>query len=151
MNYERFLHWLSLVVYFPIIHRNYGGKPDEVYAYQATFQANSLGFALQEFWKSENIMEMPGYEEHDVKHVLLQYGLSFKDEVAMQYFEFANGNRSLTVWLVLLFGPLLQPWSVVHYIKAFQRGRRAERVWTKSLKDYLTQPLNALRKEWRLC
>ncbi len=151
MRYERFLHRLSLLVYFPIIHRNYGGKPHDVDAYQANFQAGTLGHAVQEFWRTENILEMPGYEEHDAKHVLLQYGLSFKDEVAMQYFEFANGNRSLTVCLVLFFGPLLQPWSLTHYLKAFKRGIKAEKVWTKSLKDYLNWPLHQVRKEWRLC
>src|SRR5438132_1183072 len=45
------------------------------------FPENSLGKALGEFLAKDGLEPLTGAEYHDVQHVLLDYSVSFKDEV----------------------------------------------------------------------
>ena len=52
---------------------------------------------------------VPGYESHDLKHVLLDFKMTPVDEIRMQAFMLGNGNYTLPCFAILTFGAVLLP------------------------------------------
>ena len=50
------------------------------------YPAGSLGKTLGEFLKQHEVELLAGAEYHDIHHILFDYSISFKDEVALQFF-----------------------------------------------------------------
>ncbi|MBX0332270.1 hypothetical protein K3G39_03385 [Pontibacter sp. HSC-14F20] len=54
-----------------------------------------LGKDIAECLSKNKLRLVPGYESHDLKHVLLDYKMSPVDEIRMQAFMIGNGNISI--------------------------------------------------------
>ncbi|MEM1215236.1 MAG: hypothetical protein AAGJ82_06105 [Bacteroidota bacterium] len=87
----------------------------------------SLGYRLGQFLQQNALHLMPGFENHDVFHVLLDYRTSAPAEVAMQWCLLGNGKRSLYCFLCALTGAALFPEHWVALRKAYRRGRKMRR------------------------
>lgn len=69
----------------------------------APLPRGSIGHALLQFVQANGLKFVPGYERHDLKHVLLGYGLDAPDEMRMQAFMTGNAGWSIESALALLF------------------------------------------------
>ncbi len=144
---ERLYNFLTLKVFFPYCMTLYkGGKTRISPDLFLKAPAGSLGKKVLEFLNRNNISLLPGYERHDIKHVLLGYGANMKGEVSMQYFEWANGNRSLPVLTVMIFGSLLMPEHMLSYWQAYERGASAKPLERWDPVPDLDKNLHAIRK-----
>lgn len=77
---------------------------------------------------------IPVFKEHDLKHLVLGYGMSSVDELRMQAYLFGNGNRSVFCILFLASAILLPgSWSVLH--AEYQKGKLAPSVLQLKLAD----------------
>ena len=148
---ERLYFFLTLKVYFPFCMWVYKGKGD-CFPLPKMMAAppGSLAYATGSFLTAMNLHPMRGYEEHDMKHTLLGYQASLRDEIAMQYFEWSNGNRSLPVLTVILFGTLVMPEEWKAYRAAFRRGGAATELRHIQLKEYAHHDISVLRKMWNI-
>jgi ubiquinone biosynthesis protein Coq4 len=115
------------------------------------FPEDSLGKALGKFLKKSGVEPLAGAEYHDVQHVLLDYSISFKDEVALQFFLHGNGKRSIASVSTMIGAWCILPmhWS---YLKtSYKRGKNSKDISALSVKALLGQDLaqvkNALVKE----
>ncbi len=70
---------------------------------------NTLGYKLAENMNQQNFEFIKGFESHDFKHLLYDYKTDVLGEIRLVYFEYFAGNRSLTTYLVLIFGIILMP------------------------------------------
>lgn len=68
---------------------------------------NSVGKDVLKMIEEQNLKLIPFYESHDVKHLILGYGMTSENEIRMQAYLFGNGNRSLSCLLFLFAGVLL--------------------------------------------
>jgi hypothetical protein len=69
------------------------------------FPQGTLGKALGDFLQEHNVDILKGAEYHDIQHVLLGYSISFKDEVALQFFYMVTvKNHSLRLVHELVLG-----------------------------------------------
>src|SRR4051812_36397509 len=59
------------------------------------YSEGSLGKAMGQFLQRNKVEPLAHAEYHDVHHVLFDYSITFKDEVALQFFLRGNGKRSL--------------------------------------------------------
>ncbi|MEZ4987510.1 MAG: hypothetical protein R2795_21100 [Saprospiraceae bacterium] len=91
------------------------------------YSAGSLGRTLGVFLHQYGFNPMPGFENHDVFHVLLGYGPSATEEASMQWCLIGNGKRSAFAWLAALAGAALFPEHWGNFHAAYLRGRRMRR------------------------
>ncbi|MGN7787722.1 hypothetical protein ACTJIJ_24525 [Niabella sp. 22666] len=71
--------------------------------------AGTLGNDIATCLKRNKLRLVPGYESHDLKHVLLNYKMTPVDEIRMQAFMLGNGNYTLASISIFLFGAILLP------------------------------------------
>ena len=55
---------------------------------------NSIGKEIVKMLDKYDLKLIPFYEEHDLKHLVLDYGMTSEEEIRMQTYLFGNGNRS---------------------------------------------------------
>jgi ubiquinone biosynthesis protein Coq4 len=93
---------------------------------------NDIGKSLRE----NNLRLVPRYESHDLKHILLGYGMNPIDEIRMQAFMIGNKNYSISVFAIFIFGALILPdhWKV--FYKDFKRGRESVPIKTWTIEEY---------------
>lgn len=157
-NFERFLFlrerlyfFLTLKVYFPFCMFVYKGKGCAFpLTRMLSSPPDSLAYTTGCFLEGMRLEPIAGYEEHDMKHTLLGYAASLRDEVSMQYFEWANGNKSVPVITVILFGSIVMPEEWKAYRQAWKRGKAAIPLRHIQLKEYAHQDIQALRKLWNI-
>ncbi|KQK24327.1 hypothetical protein AR438_17000 [Chryseobacterium aquaticum] len=115
-----------------------------------SFQEDSLGRTLGEFYHNHGFRMIPKMENHDVYHLITDFGTNIQDEIAMQYLLFGNGKRSAYLLGVLALGTIVFPEYFKIYLKAFHKGRNMkafhhwdfeELLWQnfENLKDFIKQ------------
>jgi hypothetical protein len=144
---KAFIEFMAHRVYFPLIRWIY--KPAYSPISSKILKAcpqDSLGFHASLFLEKNGIEFFQGYEVHDLKHVLLNFDTDVRGEIMMQYFELGNGNKSLVVWIVIIFGLLLVPEGLKTYRQAYYSGKKASPISSVQLEKELMSPLQQLRK-----
>lgn len=84
----------------------------------------SLGQRVGQFLSRNQLHLLPGFENHDVFHVMLEYGLSAPEEVELQWCLIGNGKRSSYALIAAFSGAALFPEYWRRFRQAFQRGRQ---------------------------
>lgn len=97
------------------------------------FPKTSIGYNVSQSLIENKLDLIPLFENHDLKHVILNYKMTPVDEIKLQAFMFGNGNHSLACISILFFGLILLPdeWS---------------NLYTEFVKGKNTIPIS----EWRL-
>lgn len=87
------------------------------------FPPGSLGQRLGRFLIINDLHLMPGFENHDIFHILLGYGLSAPEEVELQWCLLGNGKRSAYALVAAVVGAAFFPecWGLLQ--RAFRRGK----------------------------
>lgn len=112
-----------------------------------TFPENSLGKALGEFLAKDGLEPLPGAEYHDVHHVLLDYSVSFKDEVALQFFLHGNGKKSIASVSTMIGAWCILPTQWKYLRTAYERGKQAADISALNLKTLLSRDLRQVKHE----
>ncbi len=105
----------------------------------------SLGKNLGHFLTENQLELLPGFENHDVFHVLLGIGLSAPEEVVLQCCLIGNGKRSSYALVAGLTGVLFFPehWTIFH--QAYRRGRALRKFHHWHYRHLLRENLTDLR------
>jgi ubiquinone biosynthesis protein Coq4 len=111
------------------------------------FPDNSLGRALGEFLAKDGLEPLPGAEYHDAQHVLLDYSVSFKDEVALQFFLHGNGKRSIASVSTMIGAWCILPTQWKYLRTAYERGKQAADISALNLKTLLSRDLDQIKYE----
>ena len=104
----------------------------------------TLGREIADTLDRHGLRLIPGYENHDLKHVLLGYAMTPEDELRLKACLFGNGDYSPSGFGLLalaLFTPELWPELVVHY----RRGRRLPPITPWQLAHYAACDVEQLR------
>jgi len=109
------------------------------------YPQRSLGFHLGCFLLKHDFTLQAKLENHDVFHVLTNTGISVPEEIAMQYYLFGNGKRSIYLLLVILSGIMFYPDYISLFYRAYQKGKKAFQFYTLDFKKLLDQPLQKLK------
>jgi ubiquinone biosynthesis protein Coq4 len=72
--------------------------------YLLKFHPDTFGYALGNHMKTNKLDFIQGFEEHDMKHLLLGYEVTVPSEIRLSAFEFGAGSRSFMTLGVFLFG-----------------------------------------------
>jgi len=88
----------------------------------------SLGKALGDFLQEHHVDILKGAEYHDIQHVLLGYSISFKDEVALQFFLHGNGKKSIASVTTRIGAWCLLPTEWKYLKASYERGKKCKDV-----------------------
>jgi ubiquinone biosynthesis protein Coq4 len=112
-----------------------------------TMLPGSFGRELGEHMQRYKIDFIPGFEEHDMKHLLLGYPLSVRGEMLLSAFEFGTGNRSFMTLGVFLPALIVAPELWPDLVKQFKRGRANKQVRKIHLKSQLNCQLSEVQNK----
>jgi hypothetical protein len=89
----------------------------------SSYPGGSLGHRLGQFLEVNRLQLLPGFESHDVAHVLLAYQTTAVEEVYLQWCLLGNGKRSPYCLFAAGMGALCFPehWGALRV--AWRRGR----------------------------
>lgn len=117
-------------------------KPDELIRYNE----QSLGYHYGNFILKNNFQMQPKLEDHDVFHVLTNIGTTVSEEIAMQYFLFGNGKKSLYLVHVILSGTTFYPTHYKRFYECYHKGKKAHRLYDLDYQKLLLQPISVLKQ-----
>ncbi|WP_345990760.1 Coq4 family protein [Chryseobacterium sp. Chry.R1] len=115
-----------------------------------SFNEDTLGRKLGEFYKRHGFTMIPKMENHDVHHLITGCGTNFEDEIAMQYLLLGNGKLNAHLLAAIILGTLILPEYSKMYLQAFRKGQnmRSFHHWDfeallwqdfENLKDFIQQ------------
>ena len=110
----------------------------------------TFGHALGKHMQHYKIAFIPGFEEHDMKHLLLSYPLTVQGEMRLSAFEFGTGNRSFMTLGVFFPAFVLAPelWPVLK--QDYQKGQKNKQVRSVHLKSWIHAPVAEVMKQLAL-
>ena len=111
---------------------------------------DSLGFHLGCFLLKYNFEIQPKLEDHDIIHVLTNTGISVVDEIAMQYYLYGNGKRSLYLMMVIISGTLFYPTRFSYFKQQYKRGKTAHEFYGLDFLNMLSVPLTHIQKTFNI-
>ncbi|HET9055892.1 MAG TPA: Coq4 family protein [Chitinophagaceae bacterium] len=110
------------------------------------FPSGSMGKALILYLEERKLSLLPYYAKHDIKHILLDYDTTEEGEVCLQCFMLGNGHVSFPVLSTVLYGFFLMPeyWSL--FLKAYQKGKKANKIYNWPWYQLLGLSLNDIKQ-----
>lgn len=90
---------------------------------------------------------IPKYESHDLKHLILGYGMTTLEELQMQFFLFGNGNRSLACLLFISTAVILpKKWKL--FYTDYLRGKNTSCILEYRLQDVMFDETKKLKQQF---
>jgi hypothetical protein len=149
-THSYWVHWLIERVFgqlvIPAYQRWYGLAT--LRARQRQLQRlppGTAGRTVADLLAAHGLHLLPGFESHDLKHVLLGYPMTPADELRLKAFMLGNGDWSIPN-LALLSLALLTPPEWPDLWRHYQWGRRTPSIVHWRLADYATRNLAELRQ-----
>jgi hypothetical protein len=106
----------------------------------------TLGKDVADCLDKYNLRLVPGFESHDLKHMLLDYKMTPVDEIRMQAFMLGNGNISIPSIAIFLYGFMLLPHKWNQFFKDFKLGLCSCSIKTWSMEQFADRQTMDLRK-----
>lgn len=113
--------------------KNWGLSTAELLKYSE----GSLGKALGDFLKLHEVEILTGAEYHDIHHILFDFSISFKDEVALQFFLHGNGKKSIASVSTRIGAWFLLPTEWKYLKASYERGKKCKDVSKLNFKNML--------------
>lgn len=109
-----------------------------------TYPRGTVGREVSAFMRENDYDFIPGFTEHDMKHVLLGYGITSEEELRMQAFMMGNGNYS-PLCVLFVFSAITIPrlWNTL--VQDFRAGRKCVSIVNWKLEDVAHMPLGRLQ------
>lgn len=108
-------------------------------------ESGTLGREIADCLDAHNLSLIPGFESHDLKHVLLDFRMTPEGEIRMQAFMIGNGNLSVPSFAIMAFGGVLLPDCWRTFYSDFLEGQRTPPISHWKIADFAHQNLNELR------
>jgi hypothetical protein len=110
------------------------------------FREGTLGRDVADCLDKHDLRLVPGYESHDLKHVLLDYKMTPIDEIRMQAFMLGNGNISIPSIVIFLYGFILLPHKWNQLLKDFKLGLFSKSIKTWTIDQFADRQTKELRE-----
>lgn len=106
----------------------------------------TLGKDIADCLAQHGLRLVPGYESHDLKHVLLDFKMTPVDEIRLQAFMLGNGNYSLPSFAIFVFGAIFLPDLWRTFYRDYQNGKRSTPISDWTIEEYAHCKTNTLRE-----
>lgn len=120
-------------------------KSDPVWKITASelvlYPKSSLGFHLGIFLLNNKFEPQPRCEDHDVFHVLTGFSTNVAQEIAMQYWLWGNGKRSIYSALAMFVGGVFYPDQYRVFLNSYRQGGRCKAIHNIDYQKRLFSPV----------
>lgn len=122
-------------------------KPlQSVYKHSATQHLHQLkacpngtvGNEVYQLLNDNNLSVIPKFENHDLKHLILGYGMTSIEEIRMQMYLLGNGNYSIFCLLFAASG-ILFPKEWNNFYKDYKKGKKAPSILHLYINDCMKE------------
>ena len=110
-----------------------------------SYPKDTLGFHVGDFLFNHSHDADPQPEMIDILRVLINKDVSDKEEIAMHFYLFGNGDLALKNLFVILTGSLLYPFKLRYFYKRYKDGRNALRFYDLNHFRMLHLPLARIK------
>lgn len=94
-----------------------------------SYPKESLGFHVGNFLFNNSHDADPQPEMTDIYRVLINSEVSDKEEIAMHYYLFGNGDLALKNLFIMITGAMLFPHRIPYFCKKYSEGKNALRFY----------------------
>ena len=115
--------------------------------YLRTLQRKTVGREIAEMLDRKNYRLIPKFENHDLKHIVLNYDMTMKDEIRMQAYLVGNGNHTLPCLIFLSLG-VFYPIVWKDLPAAFRQGKKTNPINFLTLDNCMKRNLDEVRMEY---
>jgi len=145
---ERFIDSYKLYGVIKPLQFFLGGKYyRQKLAYMRELPVHTVGYELAQILDRHQLQLIPKFEEHDLKHLILGYGMSTEEELGMQAYLLGNGSRKLSC-ILFLSSAILLPSLWRYLYQEFKKGRSKVSIRKISLYICMHEPLSVIRKKY---
>lgn len=110
-----------------------------------SYPEDTLGFHLGCFLFSNSCDPNPVPEKEDIYRLLLTRESSNKEDIAMHYYLFGNGDNSLRTLFIIVTGAVLYPLCIKYFYNKYRDGRNAFRFYDLDHFRMLHLPLQKIK------
>ena len=110
-------------------------------------ELGTVGREIADVMDRHGFRLIPKFESHDLKHVILDYGMTRREEIRMQAYLLGNGNYTLPCVGFLSIG-LFYPSIWADLIMQYKRGSKAKSIFSLTLDECMYCDLNEVRAEY---
>lgn len=144
---ERFVEGLKVQLVIKPLQKIYRKQADARMRELNELPEGAVGKEVASLLNSNGLQLIPKYEDHDLKHLVLGYGMTSIDEIAVQAYLFGNGNRSITCMLFLSSG-LLFPEHWKRFYQEYTYGKESPSILNLSLKNCMFESTKEVREKF---
>ena len=110
-----------------------------------SYPKDSLGFHVGTFLFNNSHDADPQPEITDIHRVLINKEVSDKEEIAMHFYLFGNGDMALKNLFVIVTGSLLYPLQLHYFYRRYRDGRNALRFYDLNHFRMLHLPIERIK------
>jgi hypothetical protein len=115
-----------------------------------TYPQETLGFKLASFLYDNSVDTHPVPEKEDIYRLLLTRETSNKEEIAMYYYLFGNGDNSLRTVFILATGAVFFPHYIKYFYSKYRDGHNAYRFYDLDHFRMLHLPVKQIKDAFRI-
>lgn len=104
----------------------------------------TVGYEVYRMLEKHKLQVIPKFENHDLKHLLLDYDMSSIDEIKMQMYLLGNGNYSIYCLLFAASG-ILFPIHWIEFYLNFKKGKNAISILELSIFDCMNMKIEDIK------
>ncbi len=131
-----------------ILEKIYGATTlDAKLAQLRALKKGTVGKEVAEMLDKKGYRLIPKFENHDLKHIVLEYEMTMEDEIKMQAYLVGNGNTTFPCLLFLSLG-LFYP-SIWNDLAAeFRQGKSTNSIQLLTLDNCMDKSLTEIKNEY---
>lgn len=149
---SKLLEFLTHKIALPLIGR-FRNKPKFNFSMEQLlrFEDGTLGKDLALYLNKMNFKLLPNYEQHDCKHIILQYEMDEAGEARMQFYFLGNKHYSIPVISTCLITFFLMPEYWSQFYAEYQKGKKGKPFEDIDYNALVLLKTNDLRKIYQPC
>lgn len=121
---EHFVEFLKISLAIKPLQFIYKRKSERMLNELKTLPDGTIGADLYKMLNNNGLKVIPKFENHDLKHIILGYGMTSIEEIKMQAYLFGNGNKSISCVLFLASGFIFpEKWS--SFYQEYKKGKKS--------------------------
>ncbi|QGK73115.1 hypothetical protein [Flavobacterium sp. SLB02] len=112
-----------------------------------TLQLGTVGREVAEMLDNKNYRLIPKFENHDLKHIVLEYEMTMKDEIRMQAYLIGNGNFTFPCLIFFSLG-IFYPTIWKDFLDEYQTGKSSKSIHFLTLDNCMELQLKDIKSEY---
>jgi len=131
---EHLVEFLKIYLAIKPLQFFYKNKSENTLNQLKALPKGTIGSDLYKMLNNNGLKVIPKFENHDLKHIILDYGMTSIEEIKMQAYLFGNGNKTMSCILFLTSG-LIFPEHWNSFYKEYKKGKQAPYIHDLSFKE----------------